>query len=143
MDAKRKCMLGEIVDVSVGIKTTADKVFVQPMTKEFVLENNFETQVIYPLIQSFNVDKWKISWGTQKKDRYILYPHKENQDGMKAIPLDEIPNAGAYLEKHDNVLKRREYLLNVTSRKWYECWDSTKIIKIQTKKTCYKGYCFK
>lgn len=134
MDAKRNCMLGEIVDVSVGIKTTADKVFVQPMTKEFVLENNFETQVIYPLIQSFNVDKWKISWGTQKKDRYILYPHKENQDGMKAIPLDEIPNAGAYLEKHDNVLKRREYLLNVTSRKWYECWVPQKLSKFKQKK---------
>ena len=134
MDAKRKYTLGEILDVSVGIKTTADKVFVQPMTKEFVSENCFESQVIYPLIQSFNVDKWKISWGSNKKDRYILYPHREERDGMKAIPLEEIPNAGVYLKKYSNVLMRREYLANAISRQWYECWVPQKLSKFKQRK---------
>lgn len=63
MDEQKLCSLVDIFDVCVGIKTTADTIFVKPMTKNFIDEHAFEDIAVYPLIQSFNVSKWNISWG--------------------------------------------------------------------------------
>ncbi len=71
------CSLADIFDVCVGIKTTADSVFVKPMTERFIHEHEFENIVVHPLIQSFNVNRWNVSWGNSVKDRYILYPHRK------------------------------------------------------------------
>ena len=131
LDAKSVCWLKDLLDVCVGIKTTADTVFVKPMDKEFVQKAGFEKQVIYPLIQSFNVDKWMINWGKSKRDRYILYPHYEENGNMTAIPLEEIPVAARYLEDNSEVLKSRHYLTESKTRKWYECWVPQKLSKFQ------------
>lgn len=129
MEECKLCLLKDIFDVCVGIKTTADKVFVKPMSEKFITDCMFEKEVIYPLIQSFNVNKWKISWGESEKDRYILYPHREIEGNMEAIPLEEIPRAGAYLESCSEVLKSRSYLTNSKTRMWYECWVPQKLSK--------------
>lgn len=134
MDRKKMCSLEDIVDISVGIKTTADTVFVKPMTKEFVDKNGFENNAIYPLIQSFDVAKWKITWGDNKKDRYILYPHKEVNGNMTAIPLEEIPKAGRYLADCSDVLKKRKYLTESKNREWYECWVPQRLSKFERMK---------
>ncbi len=131
MDEKKLCTLEDVFDVCVGIKTTADSVFVKPMTEEFVKKHEFEEIIIYPLIQSFNVNKWSISWGNTSKDRYILYPHKELQGNMVAISLEEVPKARKYLEDCSDVLKRRSYLTESKTREWYECWVPQKLSKFQ------------
>lgn len=134
MDEQKFCVLKDIFDVNVGIKTTADKVFVKPMTKSFVEERKFEKKVIYPLIQSFNVKRWKISWGDEKNDRYILYPHREKNGSMVAIDLNEIPNAALYLEECSSTLKNRKYLMEAKNRAWYECWVPQKLSKFKQTK---------
>lgn len=134
MDEQKMCSLVDIFDVCVGIKTTADTVFVKPMTEKFVIEHGFEDTVVYPLIQSFNVNKWNISWGESTKDRYILYPHREIDGNMVAIPLEEIPKAGEYLEECSEVLKKRSYLAESKTRKWYECWVPQKLSKFKQTK---------
>jgi type I restriction-modification system DNA methylase subunit len=131
MDKNKQCSLMDIFDVCVGIKTTADTVFVKPMTKKFVDEHRFERQVIYPLLQSFNVNKWNITWGENAKDRYILYPHREVDGNMVAIPLEEMPQARAYLEECAGVLKKRSYLVESKTRVWYECWVPQRLSKFQ------------
>lgn len=104
MDEQKLCSLADIFDVCVGIKTTADTVFVKPMTKNFIDEHAFEDITVYPLIQSFNVNKWNISWGiTQKID--IFYIRIEIDGNMVAIPLEEIPKTAEYLEECSDVLK--------------------------------------
>lgn len=134
MDAKKYYTLGDIFDICVGIKTTADCVFVKPMTESFIKERGLEPEVIYPLIQSFDVDKWTVSWGKHPKDRYILYPHKENQGNMYAIPLEHIPKAKQYLEECSNILKNRSYLSESKTREWYECWVPQKLSKFRKPK---------
>lgn len=104
MDELKLCSLADIFDVCVGIKTTADTVFVKPMTKNFIDEHAFEDITIYPLIQSFNVSKWNISWGSNSKDRYILYPHREMDGNMVAIPLEEIPKTAEYVSHNSFAL---------------------------------------
>lgn len=138
MDEKKLCSLIDIFDVCVGIKTTADTVFVKPMTERFIKEQRFEDNVIYPLIQSFNVNKWNISWGESPKDRYILYPHRELEGNMVAVPLEEIPKAGAYLEECSEVLKKRSYLVKSKTRMWYECWVPQKLSKFKQTKIVTK-----
>lgn len=134
MDKSKQCSLKELFDICVGIKTTADTVFVKPMTKEFVEAHNFEQGVIYPLVQSFNIDKWRITWGDSNKDRYILYPHYEKDGNMQAIPLNEIPNAASYLIEQEEVLRKRSYLTESKTREWYECWVPQKLSKFQQTK---------
>lgn len=134
MDEQKFCSLIDAFDVCVGVKTTADTVFVKPMTEKFVNEHRFESNVVYPLLQSFNVNKWNISWGESIKDRYILYPHREIDGNMVAIPLVEIPQAGKYLEECSDVLKKRSYLVKSKTRMWYECWVPQKISKFKQTK---------
>lgn len=134
MDELKLCSLADIFDVCVGIKTTADKVFVKPMTENFIAEHAFEDITIYPLIQSFNVNKWNISWGNNSKDRYILYPHREMDGNMVAIPLEEIPKTAEYLKECSEILKKRSYLAESKSRMWYECWVPQKLSKFQQTK---------
>lgn len=134
LEAKQVCTLGDIFDVCVGIKTTADTVFVKPMTKEYIEKNRFEKNVVFPLIQSFDVEKWAIIWGESKRDRYILYPHREIGGNMVAVPLDEIPNVANYLLKNEAILKKRSYLVESKTREWYECWVPQKLSKFQQPK---------
>ena len=134
MEAKAMCRLSDLMEICVGIKTTADTVFVKPMTSDFIEKKSFEEDVIFPLIQSFNVERWKITWGNSKRDRYILYPHRESAGNMEAIPLSEIPNVAMYLEECADVLKKRTYLMKSKTRSWYECWVPQKLSKFRQAK---------
>ncbi|MBQ6133858.1 MAG: N-6 DNA methylase [Lachnospiraceae bacterium] len=134
METKAMCRLSDLMEICVGIKTTADTVFVKPMTSDFVEEKSFEEDVIFPLIQSFDVERWRITWGKSKKDRYILYPHRESAGNMEAIPLSEIPNAAIYLEQCADILKKRTYLMESKTRSWYECWVPQKLSKFRQAK---------
>lgn len=134
MEKEKLCCLQDILDVCVGIKTTADTVFVKPMTEDFIKKNEFEDEVVYPLIQSFDVERWSIKWGENKRDRYILYPHKEESGVMKAYQLEEIPNAASYLLSNSEILKGRKYLAESKTREWYECWVPQKLSKFRKTK---------
>lgn len=134
IEAKKYCSLGELVDINVGVKSTADDVFVKPMTQEFIEKNKFEKELIFPLIQSFNVKKWKIEWGSCPKDRYILYPHIEKNGNMCAAPLELYPNICSYLHNNKNILASRTYLTESKIRKWYECWVPQRLSKFRQPK---------
>ena len=134
MEQNKRCSLKDLFDICVGIKTTADSVFVKPMTEDFMKERKLEKSVVYPLIQSFDVNRWNITWGESKKDRYILYPHREKDGTMQAIPLNEIPNAASYLLEQEELLKKRTYLTVSKTREWYECWVPQKLSKFQQTK---------
>ncbi|TGO02770.1 hypothetical protein PN36_19350, partial [Candidatus Thiomargarita nelsonii] len=53
------CTLADISQkISVGLKTTADKVFIKPMTLDFINHLHLESTVVFPLLESHNVFKW-------------------------------------------------------------------------------------
>ncbi len=53
---------------------------------------------------------------------------------MIAIPLEEIPHAGEYLEECSEILKKRSYLAESKTRMWYECWVPQKLSKFKQTK---------
>lgn len=127
-------LLDEIADVCVGIKTTADDVFVEPMTQKFITDKSFEEELIHPLLQSFNISPWKISWnGENTNNRYILYPHVYS--GINTVPanIEEYPNCKEYLESYKERLSSRTYVIEA-KRNWFECWVPQKLQKFKVPK---------
>lgn len=59
------------------------------MSHEFVEKNNFERQLIYPLLRGRNLKKWHYKWNGQdnSKDTYVLYPYvlKEKNSTNKSF----------------------------------------------------------
>ncbi len=106
--------------ISVGLKTTADDVFIKPVTKSFIAENGFERELVFPVLESHNVERWSIRW-QQEKDNYVLYPHQEIDGRLLPINLNQFPQAKKYLQSHRDRLASRTYLQE-SGRRWYEIW---------------------
>ena len=123
IEANRPVPLGEIAEITSGLKTTADSVFIHPMTDAFIEKNKLEKNLIYPFIQARNIERWKVQWtGTKEKsDTYVLYPHLVKKDRVVAANLNDYPCVGAYLKAHYEKLSKRQYLIEA-GRKWYEIW---------------------
>ena len=123
IEANRPVPLGEIAEITSGLKTTADSVFVHPMTETFIENYELEKTLIHPFIQASNIERWKVQWtGTKEKsDTYVLYPHLAEKDRVVAVNLDDYPCVGIYLKSHYERLSKRQYLIEA-GRKWYEIW---------------------
>lgn len=106
--------------ISVGLKTTADDVFVKPMTLAFIEENQLEQKLVFPVLESHNVNRWSIQW-QREKDNYVLYPHKEKNGALLPIDLNRFPHTRKYLHSHREKLTSRGYLREA-GRQWYEIW---------------------
>jgi adenine-specific DNA-methyltransferase len=115
------CTLSEISEkISVGLKTTADSVFIKPMTQDFIRERDFESQLIFPLLESHNVERWRCRWDPEG-DLFVLYPHIEQNGKVIPITLDSYPNVKRYLESNRTQLQSRTYLAE-SDRRWFEIW---------------------
>lgn len=109
-------VIGDFFKVRVGIKTTADKVFIRDDWEN--ITNRPEEDQLKDLISQENIMPWRISKDTKLR---VLYPHF-SVDGKKCtIDLDEYPKAKAYLEEYKERLSSRKYLIEA-GRKWYEIW---------------------
>jgi len=115
------CTLGEISEkISVGLKTTADQIFIKPMTQNFIKQKGFEPDVIFPLFESHNIGRWRYSWNA-RRDLYVLYPHAEQGGKVVPINLEAYPRVKKYLEANKTLLEARTYLAK-SDRRWYEIW---------------------
>lgn len=107
----------DVFDVHVGIKTTADKVFIRNDWDKF--ENSSEKKLLHPLIYSKNIKRW--STDNISLDRTILYPYELVNDKRKLIDLDKYPLTKEYLTQFYTKLDSRTYLKKA-GRAWYEVW---------------------
>ncbi len=124
INQKKTADLGSIAEkISVGIKTTANNVFVDPITDSKIEEYDLEEDLIYPAISGKNVSRWSTDWSPEdlKKPSYILYPHEVVDNSVEPVDLDDYPNAKKYLKEHYEQLAGRSYLEDA-GRNWYECW---------------------
>ncbi len=112
------CQIAE--KISVGLKTTADAVFIKPMTKKFIKQKGLEPELIFPLLESHNINRWRYSWDSDR-DLFVLYPHFEQHGKVVPIDLEVFPRAKDYLEANRPQLEGRNYLLQA-ARRWYEIW---------------------
>jgi len=103
--------------VRVGIKTTADKVFISDKWDK-LNETKPEDDLLKDLISQENIKPWSIC---DEKKLKVLYPHFSVDDKRQTIDLKDYPKANAYFLSHEEKLKGREYLIDA-GRNWFEIW---------------------
>lgn len=112
--------------LSVGIKTTADDVFVAPFDR--LSAEGVESTLLHPLVRGGSVVRWRTAWDPSNGyDKYVLYPHRRSPSGRTVpVDLDEYPGAKAFLESHRSRLESRQYVLD-GGRQWFEIWVPQKV----------------
>lgn len=107
----------EIGKVRVGVKTTADDVFIKTSDEWDALGDD-KPELLYGLITSKDCAPF-----IRKSDtptNRILYPYNMNSESRELINITEKPDM-KYLVKHKAKLSSRSYL-EKANREWYEIW---------------------
>jgi adenine-specific DNA-methyltransferase len=110
---------GDIVKIRVGVKTTADNVFVRDDWDTLPEERRPEPDLLRPLLTHKSAEKWRAR--EERGSLRVLYPHLTRQGRRYVIPLTDFPRAAAYLAEHKEQLQARNYVLDA-GRAWYEIW---------------------
>ncbi len=107
---------GEIGKIRVGVKTTADNVFIgnwqQTPEKE-------RPELLRPLITHHVASRFRVD--LTNCEREILYTHEIRDGKRKAVDMKRYPLSLDYLEKHHAQLEGRRYVIEA-KRQWYEIW---------------------
>lgn len=114
---------GEFADVGkvcVGIKTTADSVFIRDDWECLAESERPEDELLRPLVTHHVAEKWRLPLGSINMKR-VLYPYALTCDNRNPLDLQRFPRAAAYLRKHEKTLRNRKYLIDA-GREWYEIW---------------------
>ena len=109
---------GETAKIRVGIKTTADAVFIRENWDDLPEHERPEPQLLLPLITHGDTRAWRVSPAPAAK---VLYPYDLTADRRRVLPLAGYPRAGAYLAGHEQRLRARRYVADA-GRAWYEIW---------------------
>ncbi len=109
------CTFGDIGSIRVGVKTTADKVFIRSDWDDWPKEERPE--LLRPLITHHVARRFKAF----EPERQILYTHQVEKGNRTVVDLDAFPRAARYLNSHRSTLERREYVLKA-GRQWFEIW---------------------
>jgi adenine-specific DNA-methyltransferase len=111
---------GDLGAIKVGIKTTADSVFIRASWDDLPRECTPEAELLHPLLTHRVAGRWRTRPNAEG-ERSLLYPH-EHVDGRRGVvDLECHPRAAAYLEQHRARLEARDYVREA-GRAWYEIW---------------------
>ncbi|MED0680423.1 N-6 DNA methylase [Aneurinibacillus thermoaerophilus] len=119
IEDKMKYRVKDIGKVRVGIKTTADNVFIKSDWDKLPEDLQPEKGLLRPLFSSEIASRWQPL--EKIPSQRVLYPHTVEEGKRKAIDLEKYPRTAAYLNTHREQLEGREYVLKA-KRKWYEIW---------------------
>lgn len=108
---------GDIGKIRVGVKTTADKVFIRSDWRDMPEEERPE--LLRPLTTHHIARRFKPI--EPKQQREILYPHRAIDGQRSVVNLDDFPRSAKYLNLYRSILEEREYVTK-GGRKWYEIW---------------------
>lgn len=117
IDAASFCRIQDVGKVRVGVKTTADNVFIRD-DWDSLDELQPETEWMMPLISSENTDRWHANI---QPSHQILYPYYSNSGKRQVAELSEYPHMKDYLESFYSQLSSRTYVTKA-NRQWYEIW---------------------
>jgi adenine-specific DNA-methyltransferase len=109
----------DVVKIRVGIKTTADSVFIRDDWDDLPSELQPESTLLKPILMRDDVTRWRAD-GTATPSR-VLYPYDMDSVRRKVLGLQQYPGASAYLESHRSRLAGRKYVIDA-GREWYEIW---------------------
>ncbi|WP_419813066.1 Eco57I restriction-modification methylase domain-containing protein [Bacterioplanoides sp.] len=105
--------------IRVGVKSTADKIFLRSDWNELPTGR---PELLKPLITRKCAQRFKAQLPENPKYRKeILYPHETTANGRSAVDIGLYPKSARYLEQHKEKLESRKYLIDA-GRNWYELW---------------------
>jgi SAM-dependent methyltransferase len=112
---------GDVSIIRVGIKTTADTVFIRDDWSELPDQEQPESELLRPLITRRAITTFSVPperTGSTK----VLYPYGVDPSGRRQLlPLERFERAARYLERHRERLEARTYVAKA-GRAWYEIW---------------------
>lgn len=120
VDAARACDFEQVGAIRVGIKTTADRVFIRDDWHLMPDGSRPEDDLLHPLLTHHVARRWKADSGPVARKK-VLYPHRVRHGRREPIDLDDFPKARAYLESRRPLLESRRYVVEA-GRRWYEIW---------------------
>jgi adenine-specific DNA-methyltransferase len=115
-----ECLFGDVADIRVGIKTTADSVFIRSDWESLPKEIRPEPELLHSLVTHNEVTRWRLN-SEKLGDRKILYPHASKNGLRYTIDLRSYPRAAAYFEENRMRLESRKYVTGA-GRQWFEIW---------------------
>jgi adenine-specific DNA-methyltransferase len=101
--------------IRVGVKSTADKIFVR---EDWTDIQTGTPELLRELITKDEKGRFKAREISRRK---ILYPHVATENGKAAVDLAKFPRTQAYLNAHRVQLESRKYVI-AAGRRWYELW---------------------
>lgn len=107
---------GEIGKIRVGVKTTADNVFIGNWNDT---SESDRPELLRPLITHHVAERFHADFS--RSAREMLYTHEIRDGKRQAVELDKYPLALRYLESHRTQLEGRRYVIEA-NRKWFEIW---------------------
>lgn len=110
------CTFRDIGKVRVGIKTTADSVFIRKDWSEF--KKDGLPELLKPLVTHHIARRYRAD--IQKAGK-VLYTHQSLDGKRSAIDLEKYPHSQRYLAKYRDQLTQRKYVIEA-GRNWYEIW---------------------
>jgi len=107
----------DIGKVRVGVKTTADKVFIRSDWRTF--RESEQPELLKPLITHHVARRFKATSIQPQKE--ILYTHYSEHGRKRPVDLLLSPRAAGYLQGHRKTLEARKYVIEA-GREWFEIW---------------------
>ncbi|OYQ34751.1 hypothetical protein CHU92_11380 [Flavobacterium cyanobacteriorum] len=117
IDKASKNRVGDLFKVKVGIKSTADKVFISDKW-ENLNGTKPEDELLKELISQENIEPWNATDNFKLK---VLYPHISVGGEKQTVDIEKYPKAKKYFLQHEEKLKSRKYLIEA-GRQWFELW---------------------
>lgn len=117
IDKATKNRVEDFFKVKVGIKSTADKVFISDKWEE-LNGTKPEDELLKELISQENIEPWNATDNFQLR---VLYPHISVNGEKQTVDIEKYPKAKRYFTQHEEKLKGRKYLIDA-GRQWFELW---------------------
>ncbi len=117
IDSSAKNRVRDFFKVRVGIKSTADRVFISDKWEELKADMP-EDELLKNLISQENVEPWNATDNFKLK---VLYPHISIDGRKKTVDIEKYPKAKKYFLQHEEKLRSRQYLIEA-GRQWFELW---------------------
>ncbi len=108
-------LVGSLGKIRVGVKTTADEVFIRDDWAEQPADQRPE--LLLPLITHHGAARFCTASGGKQ----IVYPHLATDRGRVVAELNDYPRMARYLEQHRDRLASRSHVREA-GRRWYELW---------------------
>lgn len=117
LSAATNLTVGSLAKIRVGIKTTADSVFIRDDWGSLPAELQPERELLRPLLTHHVAERWR----ARASRKTILYPYESHGDRTVPVDLNRYPRTSAYLASHSDRLSAREYV-TASGRQWFEIW---------------------